>query len=82
MPSRTFAEKQWLQAARNLMGLGSVFDEVAAGFIGEDGVERSPSSLFRGAGDIDEIEDDIDVVVVALASVNGHVSDGECQART
>jgi len=37
----TFAEKQWLQAARNLIGFDSVFDGDAVGFAGEEEMERS-----------------------------------------
>jgi hypothetical protein len=78
----TFAEKQWLQAARNLIGFGSVLERVVAGFVAGNGVEVPLFAKAVDVEDVEGVEDAIDVVVVALAPVNPDVSDRECDIHT
>jgi len=73
----TLAEKHWLQAALSLMGF-----EAFLGVCSVPGVEEGEDEDEESANVLDDGENVDVVVAVALASVNEHVSHGECNICT
>ena len=77
----TLAEKHWLQAALSLMGFEAFLGVCSVPGVGE--YEDEDEDEDKESGNVLDDDENVDVVVVvALASVNEHVSHGECNMCT